>query len=79
VVVGDIRRHIEKAMKAREKYQQELLERLNQGEISEKIAMENARFVDSLTDIQPFKVIYDLCEVMIRNSIANGKEDHFVM
>ena len=79
VVEGDVRRHLEKAMKATEKYHQELLERLNQGEISEKIAMEKARFVDSLTDIQPFKVMYDLCEVMIRNSLANGKEDHFVM
>jgi hypothetical protein len=48
---------------------------LDQEEISEKIAMEKARFVHSLTDIQPFKVMYDLCEVMIRNSLANGKED----
>jgi hypothetical protein len=41
--------------------------------------MEKARFVDSLTDIQPFKIMYDLCEVMIKNSLANGKVDHFVM
>jgi len=79
VVEGEVRRHLEKAMKSTEKYHQELLERLNQGEISEKIAMEKARFVDSLTDIQPFKVMYDLCELMIRNSLANGKENHFVM
>ena len=77
MVEGDIRRHLEKAMKATEKYHQELIERLEQGEISEKIAIEKARFVDSLTDIQPFKVMYDLCEVMIKNSLANGKEDHF--
>ena len=77
MVEGDIRRHLEKAMKATETYHQELIERLKQGEISEKIAMEKARFVDSLTDIQPFKVMYDLCEVMIKNSLANGKEDHF--
>jgi glyoxylase-like metal-dependent hydrolase (beta-lactamase superfamily II) len=79
VVEGEVRRHLEKAMKSTEKYHQELLERLNQGEISEKIAMEKARFVDSLTDIQPFKVMYDLCELMIRNSLANGEENHFVM
>jgi glyoxylase-like metal-dependent hydrolase (beta-lactamase superfamily II) len=79
VIEGDVRRHLEKAMKATEEYHRELLERLNQGEISEKIAMEKARFVDSLTDIQPFKIMYDLCEVMIKNSLANGKEDHFVM
>jgi hypothetical protein len=34
--------------------------------------MDKARFVDSLTDIQPFKVMYDLCEVMIRNSLSHG-------
>jgi glyoxylase-like metal-dependent hydrolase (beta-lactamase superfamily II) len=79
VVEGDVRCYLEKAMRATEIYHQELIERLNQGEISEKIAMENGRFVDSLTDIQPFKVMYDLCEVMIRNSLAYGKEDHFVM
>lgn len=79
VVEGDVRCHLEKAMKATEKYHWELIERLGQGEISEKIAMEKARFVDSLTDIQPFKVMYDLCEVMIKNSLANGKEDHFVI
>jgi hypothetical protein len=64
-------------MKATEKYHQELIERLKQGEISEKIAMEKARFVDSLTDIQPFRIMYDLCEVMIKNSLANGNGDHF--
>ena len=66
-------------MNATKRYHQEIIERLNQGEVSEKIAMEKARFVDSLTDIQPFKVIYDLCEVMIKNSLGNGNGDHFVM
>jgi len=51
--------------------------RLENGEISEEIAMEKARFVDSLTDIQPFRIMYDLCKLMIKNSSANGKEDHF--
>ena len=59
-------------MSATKKYHEEIVERMNGGEISEKIAMEKARFVDSLTDIQPFKVMYDLCEVMIKNSLANG-------
>lgn len=79
VVEGDVRQHLEKAMNATKRYHQEIIERLNQGEVSEKIAMEKARFVDSLTDIQPFKVIYDLCEVMIKNSLGNGNGDHFVM
>jgi hypothetical protein len=65
-------------MEATEKYHQELMERLANGELSEEIAMDKARFVDSLTDIQPFKVIYDLCKVLIKNSLQNGKDDHFV-
>jgi len=47
MVGGEVRRHLEKAMKATEMYHWELIERLYQGEISEKIAMEKARFVDS--------------------------------
>lgn len=78
-VVEGVRQHLEKAMEATKVYHHELIERLNRGELSEKIAMEKARFVDSLTDIQPFKIMYDLCEVMIKNSLANGKVDHFVM
>lgn len=79
VVERDVPEHLKRAMQATEKYHHELMGRLNQGEPAEKIAMEKARFVDSLTDIQPFKIIYDLCEVMIKNSLANGKEDLFAM
>jgi 2-aminobenzoylacetyl-CoA thioesterase len=79
VVEGGVRSHLEKAMKATMNYHEEMVRRVNGGEASEKIAMEKARFVDSLTDIQPFKVMYDLCEVMVKNSLANGHGDHFIM
>ena len=77
VIEEDVRKHLEKAMKATEEYHHELITRLESGEISEEIAMEKARFVDSLTDIQPFRIMYDLCKLMIKNSSVNGKEDHF--
>lgn len=64
-------------MEATEKYHQELLERLEKGEALEDIAMEKARFVDSITDIQPFKIMYDLCKVLIKNSTQTGKTGHF--
>jgi len=70
---GDIRNHFQKAMAATERYHRELTERLGMGEVPEKIAMEKARFVSSLTDIQPFRVMYDLCKVMIKRSQSNGK------
>lgn len=72
VIKENIQNHLEKAIKATEKYHFELLERINRGEIPEKVALEKARFVESLTDIQPFKVMYDLCELMIKNSLSNG-------
>lgn len=72
VVESRIDLHLEKALKATMKYHEEMVRRKSMGESSEKIAMEKARFVDSLTDIQPFRVMYDLCEVMIKNSLANG-------
>ena len=55
-----------------------MIERLNKGEDADKIAIDKARFVDSLTDIQPFKVMYELCQLMIKRSQSNGKENHFV-
>jgi glyoxylase-like metal-dependent hydrolase (beta-lactamase superfamily II) len=78
VVTGDVRQHLQKAMKAAEKYHNELRERLHKGEFPEAIAMDKARFVDGLTDIQPFKVMYDLCKVLIKNSLQNGSGNHFI-
>ncbi len=73
VIQEDVRGHLQKAMIATEIYHRELLERLNLGEIAEKIALEKARFVSGLTDIQPFRIMYDLCKVMIKRSQTNGK------
>jgi glyoxylase-like metal-dependent hydrolase (beta-lactamase superfamily II) len=78
LVTGDVRRHLQKAMKATEQYHNELIKRLAKGENAEELAMEKARFVDSLTDIQPFKVMYDLCKVLIKNSSIDGTGDHFM-
>lgn len=77
IIEGDVRKHLEKAMNATKKYHQEMISRSDDGEITEEIAMDKARFVDSLTDIQPFKVMYDLCKVMIKHSLQNGKGDYF--
>jgi len=52
--------------------------RLKSGEPAERIAIDKARFVDGLTDIQPFRIMYDLCKLMIQRSQDNGREDHFI-
>jgi len=48
-----------------------ILKQLNRGNSAEGIALEGAQFVSSLTDIQPFKVMYDLCKLMINRSREN--------
>lgn len=73
IIQGDVKGHLHKAMRATEDYHRELLQRLTMGEIAEKIALEKARFVSGLTDIQPFRVMYDLCKLMIKRSQTNGK------
>ena len=73
ILQGDVKGHLTKAMTATENYHKELMQRLSMGEIAEKIALEKARFVSSLTDIQPFRVMYDLCKLMIKRSQTNGK------
>lgn len=68
VIYGDVRNHLDYALKATEKYHRELLARLAAGESSEKIAIDKARFVDGITDIQPFRVMYDLSRLLINRS-----------
>lgn len=79
VIEGEVRDHLLKAMTATRLYHEAIRERLDKGEEVEEIAMAGARFVDSLTDIQPFKVMYDLCKVLIRNSERFGSADPFTM
>jgi len=77
VIEGDVRQFLERAMKATENYHKDLLQRLSRGESTESIALEKAQFVSSLTDIQPFKVIYELCRLMIKRSKTNEVELSF--
>lgn len=66
-------------MKATELYHKAIRKRLDNREQAEEITMDGARFFDNMTDIQPFKVMYDLCRGLIKNSLQNGKPDHFII
>jgi glyoxylase-like metal-dependent hydrolase (beta-lactamase superfamily II) len=68
VVEGTVRRHLERSLQATEIYHQELLKRLDDGEDAEKIALEKAQWVNSITDILPFKVMHNLCKILIKRS-----------
>ena len=72
VVEGDVHRYFERAMQATREYHEGLLNDLSRGNSAESIALEGAQFVSTLTDIQPFKVIYDLCKLLIHRSRKNG-------
>ncbi|MFC1868779.1 MBL fold metallo-hydrolase [Thermodesulfobacteriota bacterium] len=77
VIEGDVKKFLEKALKATENYHNDLMQRLGRGESVESIALDKAQFVSSLTDIQPYKVIYDLCKFMINRSGKVGAEMSF--
>jgi glyoxylase-like metal-dependent hydrolase (beta-lactamase superfamily II) len=67
-VITGAERFIARAIAAAEEYHQDILKRLDAGQEAGAIALEQARWVGSLTDIQPFKVIYDLSRLMIKRS-----------
>ncbi|RJR31524.1 MAG: MBL fold metallo-hydrolase, partial [Desulfobacteraceae bacterium] len=67
VIIG-AERFLEKAIAATEEYHEDILKRLDAGQDAGAIALEQARFVSSLTDIQPFKVMFDLSRLMIKRS-----------
>jgi 2-aminobenzoylacetyl-CoA thioesterase len=68
VIFGKVREHLQHALDTTAKYHNEILARIASGESAERIAMDNARFVDSITDIQPFRIMYDLSKIMISRS-----------
>jgi glyoxylase-like metal-dependent hydrolase (beta-lactamase superfamily II) len=73
VVEGHVHRYFESALGATGKYHENLLNQLDRGNSPESIALEGAHFVNTLTDIQPFKVMYDLCKLMINRSRKNNE------
>ena len=74
VIEGEVGKHFEKALAATEAYHTKLLKRIDAGEDVEKVALENAEWVNRLTDIQPFKVMHNLSRLLIKRSQAYAKK-----
>jgi hypothetical protein len=56
------------------------MERIKAGEDAEKVALEKAVWVNSLTDIQPFEVMHNLSRLLIKRSRAYaGKHGQFTL
>jgi glyoxylase-like metal-dependent hydrolase (beta-lactamase superfamily II) len=80
VIAGEVGKHFEKALVATESYHTELMERIKAGEDAEKVALEKAVWVNSLTDIQPFEVMHNLSRLLIKRSRAYaGKHGQFTL
>ncbi len=68
VIYGDIKAYLQKALKATEIYHREMLERLGKGEDTDNIANDKAKWVYTLTDYFPIKLMYNLAKVLINRS-----------
>jgi glyoxylase-like metal-dependent hydrolase (beta-lactamase superfamily II) len=68
VIEGEVKRYFQKAIRATESYHREMMARLDRGEDPEEIALEKARWVNTLTDIQTFEVMRSLARVLIKRS-----------
>jgi glyoxylase-like metal-dependent hydrolase (beta-lactamase superfamily II) len=80
VVDGWFEGYFQKAIKATESYHLEMLERLRKGEDPEEIALDKAKWVNSLTDIQTFEVMYSLARLMLeRSQSESGKKELFTI
>lgn len=63
---------LHKALKSTETYHLEMLDKLANGEDPDKIAMDKARWVNTLTDDFPFDVMYTLSKILIKKSRAEA-------
>jgi 2-aminobenzoylacetyl-CoA thioesterase len=70
VIEGTVAEYLRKAMKNTEIYHHEMVRRIAAGEPPEDIAMEKAKWVNTLTDEHPFEIMYTLSKVLIKRSLA---------
>ena len=78
VIEGEVKKHFQKAIKATESYHSEMLTRLGNGEDPKNIALEKAKWVNTLTDIQPFEVMHSLTKLMLtRSQSVDGNQNLF--
>jgi len=80
VVSTGARAYFEKVMKVTEAYHTEMLERVADGEDIEKIATDKAQWVNSITDIQTYDVMFNMAKLLIKKShIASKKHNLFTL
>jgi len=68
VIEGNVRRHLEKALMATERYHTEIMERIGAGEDVKEIAKDKTEWVNSFTALQPFEMMLNLSKLLIKCS-----------
>ena len=68
VIEGNLTRYFDRAIEATLEYHEEMLRRVKDGENREEIAVDKANWVNSITDIQPYKVMLNLSKLLIKRS-----------
>lgn len=76
VIDGDATAFFKKALDSTAAYHKEMIARTAKGEAAEDIAMEKAKWVQSIADHMPFNVMTVLCQLLIKQSLKeDGKCD----
>ena len=68
--------YFHKAMRATESYHREMVARLGKGEDVDKIALEKARWVNTLTDDHPFEIMCSMARILLRRSQSEAGKDN---
>ena len=80
VVQTGARAYFEKVMKVTEAYHTEMMARVEKGEEIEAIATDKAKWVNSITDIQTYDVMYNMAKLLIKRShLASKKHNLFTL
>ncbi len=76
VIEEDVAGYFRKALGATESYHREMLARLGKGEDTEEIALDKARWVNTLTDDHPFDIMYSMAKILLRRSQAEADKNN---
>jgi 2-aminobenzoylacetyl-CoA thioesterase len=72
IIKEDVPGFLNKALESTENYHLEMLQRVASGEDPDKIAMDKAKWVNTLTDDFPFDVMHTLSKILIKRSKAEA-------
>ena len=70
IINGEVKQHLQKAIKATESYHTQMLKNEGNGRDPSKVALETAKWVYTFTNMQPFATIHGLSKLMMKRSLS---------